>query len=398
MDSWRDDWHLNRTLSAPRCRRLDIFIGISFAAGWSHSTQRRCLTFPFCEMLRFRRLFPQPCSIIGMVHVPALPGTPRYKGCTERIVESAVKEALIYAESCVDGILLENMHDIPYVKQKDLSPETISMMTRICTEVRKIAPLNIACGIQILAGCNKEAIAVAKAARLQFIRAEGFVFSHMADEGFIDANAGTLLRYRRQIDAEEILVFADVKKKHSSHAITSDVSLVETVKAAQFFLADGIILTGNATGQEVNMKDLTEVRECVAARVPVLIGSGVTLDNVDNYAEVADALIVGSHFKTAGRWENPLNPERTREASLRNPFHPARSFTLSNYIPDIVLRSTPTKLTLSFLCSPSHPGACVSPYPQILLRLEHRGPPASQQSKSADGEQLLPRLLKRDIA
>ncbi|RLU26263.1 hypothetical protein DMN91_000056 [Ooceraea biroi] len=239
-------------------------------------------------------------------------GTPRYKGCTERIVEDAVKEAVIYAESCVDGILVENMHDVPYVKQKDLSPEIISMMTRICTEIRKVAPQNIACGIQILAGCNKEAIAVAKAARLQFIRAEGFVFSHMADEGFIDANAGTLLRFRRQIDAEDILVFADVKKKHSSHAITSDVSLLETVRAAEFFLADGVILTGNATGDAVNVKDLTEVRECVAARVPVLIGSGVTLDNVDNYVEAADALIVGSHFKKAGRWENALEPERVR--------------------------------------------------------------------------------------
>ncbi|XP_071635412.1 uncharacterized protein [Temnothorax longispinosus] len=151
------------------------------------------------------------------------------------------------------------MHDVPYIKQKDISPEVTTMMTRICTEIRKITPQNITCGIQILAGCNKEAIAVAKAAGLQFIRAEGFVFSHVADEGFIDSNAGTLLRYRRQIDADNVLVFVDVKKKHSSHVITSDVSLLETVKAAEFFLADGVILTGNATGEETNVRDLLDI-------------------------------------------------------------------------------------------------------------------------------------------
>lgn len=247
-----------------------------------------------------------------MVHVGALPGTPRYKGCIEKIVENAVEEASMYSKYYVDGILIENMHDIPYVRQKDLSPEIVTMMTRICSEVRKIVPQNIGCGIQILAGCNKEAIAVAKAAGLQFIRAEGFVFSHMADEGFIDANAGTLLRYRRQIDADDVLVFADVKKKHSSHAITSDVSLSETVKAAEFFLADGVILTGNTTGEEVSVRDLSEVRERIAERLPLLIGSGVTLDNVDNYANAADALIVGSHLKMAGRWENAPDPERVQ--------------------------------------------------------------------------------------
>ncbi|XP_039311049.1 uncharacterized protein F13E9.13, mitochondrial isoform X5 [Solenopsis invicta] len=209
----------------------------------------------------FRKLFPQSCSVIGMVHVKALPGTPKYEGCSEKIVENATKEALIYADCSVDGILIENMHDVPYIKQKDISPEITTMMTRICTEIRKVTPQNIACGVQILAGCNKEAIAVAKAAGLQFIRAEGFVFSHVADEGFIDSNAGTLLRYRRQIDADNILVFVDVKKKHSSHIITSDVSLLETVKAAEFFLADGVILTGKATGEEANMRDLLDVRD-----------------------------------------------------------------------------------------------------------------------------------------
>ncbi|GLH17249.1 Uncharacterized protein F13E9.13, mitochondrial, partial [Gryllus bimaculatus] len=95
-----------------------------------------------------------------------------------------------------DGVLLENMHDLPYIQSKDMGPEVVSVMTAISTNVRALLSPNIPCGIQVLAGANPEAIAIALAAKLQFIRAEGFVFSHVADEGWIDACAGTLLRYR----------------------------------------------------------------------------------------------------------------------------------------------------------------------------------------------------------
>lgn len=142
-----------------------------------------------------------------------------------------------------DAVLIENMHDVPYVQDHRLRPETIAAMTRLSTEVKRILP-SIPCGIQVLASGNREALAIAKTSGLQFIRAEGFVFAHVADEGFTDACAGELLRYRRSIDAEDVLVLTDLKKKHSSHAITDDVSLLETVHAAEFFLSDGVILTG----------------------------------------------------------------------------------------------------------------------------------------------------------
>lgn len=136
------------------------------------------------------------------------------------------------------------MHDIPYVQNENIGPEVIASMARVSQEIKQILPTTIPCGLQVLASANCQAIAIAKATNLQFIRAEGFVFSHIADEGFTDACAGHLLRYRKQIDAENILIFTDLKKKHSSHAITNDVSLLETVHAAEFFLTDGIILTG----------------------------------------------------------------------------------------------------------------------------------------------------------
>lgn len=136
------------------------------------------------------------------------------------------------------------MHDIPYIQDKHLGPEITASMTKITSEVINVLKPSIKCGLQILACGNKQALAVAKATGAHFIRAEGFVFSHVADEGFTDANAGHLLRYRKSIDADRVLIFTDIKKKHSSHAITSDVGLVETAHAAEFFMSDGVILTG----------------------------------------------------------------------------------------------------------------------------------------------------------
>ena len=111
-------------------------------------------------------------------------------------------------------------------------------------------------GAQILAGANKQALAAALASGIDFIRAEGYVFAHVADEGIIESNAGELLRYRKQIGADNILVFTDIKKKHSSHSITADVDLKETAKAAEFFISDGLIVTGSATGEEANQNDV----------------------------------------------------------------------------------------------------------------------------------------------
>lgn len=113
---------------------------------------------------------------------------------------------------------------------------------------------------QILAGGNNHALAVALAADLQFIRAESFVFGHLADEGWMDACAGELVRFRKNINAEHIQIWCDVKKKHAAHMITQDVSLAETAKAAQMFLADALIITGESTGRPAYIEDLKGIR------------------------------------------------------------------------------------------------------------------------------------------
>ncbi|MEQ8223578.1 MAG: BtpA/SgcQ family protein [Candidatus Eremiobacterota bacterium] len=247
-------------------------------------------------------------TIIGMIHVDPLPGTPKYAGNFASIIKKAKEEAAMYRDAGVDMIAIENMHDVPYLKQY-VGPEIVSAMSVTGYEVKNTSRLP--CGIQILAGANKEALSAALSGGLDFIRAEGFVFSHIADEGFIDGCAGELLRYRKQIGAEHIKIFTDIKKKHSSHAITSDVNIGETAHAAEFFLSDAVIVTGTSTGSPADLEELRQVKESV--KIPVLVGSGVTSENLQSYLDIADGLIVGSYFKYDGHWSKGVDFKKVKQ-------------------------------------------------------------------------------------
>lgn len=243
-----------------------------------------------------------------MVHVAALPGTPANCHSIQKIISDAVSDAQILEQEGVDAIMIENMHDRPYLNRK-VGPEIVAAMTTVACHLRE--DISIPLGIQILAGANKEALAVALAAGFDFIRAESFIFGHLADEGMMNSDAGELLRYRKLIGAGHIQIYTDVKKKHSSHALTADILIAETAKAASFFMADGIIVTGSTTGQETSVAEVKQVKQAV--RIPVLIGSGVDKSNIANYWNYADAFIVGSSFKRNGNWENEVDRQRVHD-------------------------------------------------------------------------------------
>ena len=251
-------------------------------------------------------------SVIGMIHVAALPGTPKYSGSVKSIIDLAKKEAAIYRSLGLDAVMIENMHDVPYLN-RNVGPEVTSLMSIILYEIKK--ELNIPCGIQILAGANREALAAAHSAGADFIRAEGFVFAHVADEGIFNSDAGELLRYRKQIGADNISVFTDIKKKHSSHSITADTNIIETAKAAEFFLSDGVIITGSSTGTEPSLEETKIVKENV--NIPVIAGSGITPENAARFLEYCNALIIGSYFKLEGKWFNPIDPNRVKNFMLK---------------------------------------------------------------------------------
>lgn len=246
--------------------------------------------------------------MVGVIHVGALPGTPRGGNRVSELVQVAREEARVYKECGVDGIIIENMHDVPYLKG-EVGPEIVAAMTAIGSEVKQECQLPV--GIQILAGANIEAMAVAHAADLDFIRAEGFAYAHVADEGLIEASAAKLLRYRKLIGADRVQVWTDVKKKHSAHAITADVSLGLTAETVEFMGADCVIVTGNVTGEAPKLADVTEAKS--HCRLPVFLGSGITESNFEEFKNEADGFIIGSAFKVDGLWSNTIDPNRVTQ-------------------------------------------------------------------------------------
>ena len=257
------------------------------------------------NLCRMTPLFLRPKPIIGVIHVGALPGTPRSSNSVAELVSQARQEARIYKESGVDGVIVENMHDVPYLRG-EVGPEIVAALTAIATEVKSECESPV--GIQILAGANIEAMAVAHAAALDFIRAEGYAYAHVADEGFIQSSAANLLRYRKMIGSERVQVWADVKKKHAAHAITADVSLGETAETVEFMGADCVIVSGSATGKPPSLGDIREAK--AHCKLPVFLGSGITKDNIAEFYNEADGFIVGSSFKIDGRWSNTIDPSR----------------------------------------------------------------------------------------
>jgi membrane complex biogenesis BtpA family protein len=261
------------------------------------------------NIANFRKALGTPKTLIGMVHIGALPGTPRASLSLSALAEQAAKEARTLAECGFDAILIENMHDAPYV-QGPHGPEITSAMTACALAVRS-AIGKLPLGVQILATGNREALAVALASGAQFIRCENFVFAHVADEGLMPrAEAGELLRYRRAIGADHIAILTDIQKKHAAHAITADIDIGELAHGAEFFGSDGLIVTGAHTGDETASDDLEAVRH--ASKLPIIVGSGTTRENIGAMFQHADAVIVGSSIKRDGHWTQPVDRARAK--------------------------------------------------------------------------------------
>src|SRR4051812_26512178 len=240
-----------------------------------------------------------------MIAVLPLPGSPRYAGDDDLIVAQALSDLGLYTIAAVDAIVLENSHDLPYIKPP-LPEKAVALMKRLAREIRSrfAGPV----GIQILEAANETALEIAHEADLDFIRVEGYVFAHLGGAGIIEGCAGKLLRQRKELGCEHIKVFADVKKKHCSHALTADLGIADEIKQAQFFLTDGVIVTGARTTEPPSIIELRQARK--AAKVPVVIGSGMTPENIKLYYPRADGFIVGSTFRKNGDFLGVLDPKR----------------------------------------------------------------------------------------
>jgi membrane complex biogenesis BtpA family protein len=254
-------------------------------------------------------IFSRNKAVIGVVHCAAFPGTPQYKGQPfEKIIERALFDAKNYIEGGVHGLIIENHGDIPFAKPEDIGPETAALMAVITDRIKN--EFGVPLGINVLANAALPALATALAGGADFIRVNQWANAYIANEGFIEGAAAKALRYRSMLRAEHIRVFADSHVKHGSHAIVADRSIKELTRDVDFFQADAVIATGQRTGDSATLEEIDEIRSATA--LPLLVGSGVTPDNVDQILRRTQGVIVASTLKTGGVWWNEVEPARVK--------------------------------------------------------------------------------------
>ena len=259
--------------------------------------------------ISFSALFEKPKPVIAMIHTGPSPGVPGFI-CIQSAVERAIAETEVYLAAGVDGILIENMFDFPCVHEREMGPEVAASMTRVAYAVKRRARYTPV-GLHVLFQGNKTALAIAQAAGCDFIRAEGWTYAHVSDKGIAEASAGTVLRYRHHLGAYHIPVFADIKKKHASHALTADLDIADVARSMALHQADAVVVTGAHTGEPPSLEDLVAVRE--ATELPLLVGSGTTAENYAELYRLADGFIVGSALKEGGRWQAPVCEKRVEK-------------------------------------------------------------------------------------
>jgi uncharacterized protein len=253
------------------------------------------------------RLFPAKKPVIGVIHLKPLPGAPRYdRQPVREIYAAAVDDARTLAAGGIDGIIVENASDLPFSRPEDIGPETVAALTAACLAVRSAVDLPI--GITCVANGAIAALAIAKAVSARWVRVNQWVNAYVANEGFLNGPAPAAMRYRSMIDARDVAIFADVHVKFGAHAITADRSIAEQATDAEWFDADVLIATGARTGSPTEPREVQEVR--AGTNLPVVVGSGLSPEQVPDLFAVADGAIIGQWLKVDGLWWNPVDARR----------------------------------------------------------------------------------------
>lgn len=249
---------------------------------------------PENKVQELEQLFHTKKPIIGMVHLPPLPGAPVYNGeGLDSVIEYALEEARKLIDGGVNGIQVENYGDHSYFVN-NAAKETISAISIVAHELRR-KYREIPMGICLLAD-PAACIAVAHCAKAQFIRATVFTEGAVDVGGLALRSPHAILRYRKFLDPS-IKIFADVHIKHS--APLGPRPIEESAYDAAYFLADAVIISGKHTGKETSLEDVRKVKTCLPD-FPVLIGSGLNENNAAALFQYADGSFVGTNFKEGG--------------------------------------------------------------------------------------------------
>ncbi|GAA3229204.1 BtpA/SgcQ family protein [Nonomuraea helvata] len=247
-------------------------------------------------------------AVIACVHLLPTPGSPRYDGDLRRVYETAVCEAEIFLRHGVDALIVENARDFPWHPQS-VPPETTATMAGVTREIVRMSCRPV--GVAVLRNDASAAMAVAACTGAAFIRVNVHIGAAFAAQGILTGDSHRTLRLRQALRAD-VAVFADAGVKHSQPFAYPDLA---TEIRDLSGLADGVIVSGELTGVGTSVDDLDLARR--TTRLPLLVGSGVTQDNLSAMYERADGFIVGSHFKIDGLAGNPVDEGRV-EALMKH--------------------------------------------------------------------------------
>jgi membrane complex biogenesis BtpA family protein len=252
----------------------------------------------------FREVFKAAKPLIGVVHLPPLPGYPASPGI-EGVVAKAVRDLTAIEAGPLDGVLVENEEDRPH--RVEAARETIAAMTRVTREL-VLASGQALVGAEILLNDPEASLAVALAAGARFIRTDYFVDEMERPEhgGAMRIDPEGLIRYRAALGAEDVLILADLQVKYAQMLVPRP--LVESARLAKAAGADAVVVTGSVTGEPPSLDELREARSG-AGELPVLIGSGLARENARELLGVADGAIVGTSLKRSAF----IDPDRVRD-------------------------------------------------------------------------------------
>ena len=246
---------------------------------------------------------------IGMLHAPALPGSPRYEGSFSAVRDRVLNDADALVSGGMHALLLENYGDVPFFPGR-VPTEVAASLTALAAAVKREFPVPL--GINVLRNDGQTSLAVALAAEATFIRVNVLCGARLTDQGIVEGIAHDLLRDRARLLASGVRILADVNVKHSAPlAVRPLADEVDDLLSRGG--ADGLIVSGSATGKAVELAELDEVRHAVQGRAPIFLGSGVNAKNIATLLSRADAVIVGSSLKESGRAENAVELKRVRE-------------------------------------------------------------------------------------
>lgn len=254
-----------------------------------------------------KEIFGRDKVLIGMIHCPPFPGAPRYRGQSlDTIYDACMRDAERLVKGGLHGLIVENHGDVPFSKPEDIGPETPAFLSVVTDRIKRT--FGVPMGINVLANAPLPALATAVAGSADFIRVNQWANAYVANEGFMEGRAAEAMRYRSLLRAERVKIFTDSHVKHGSHAIVADRAIAELTRDLAFFDSDAIIATGQRTGNSASMDEIEEITG--ATHLPVLVGSGVTEDNIAGILDRTSGVIVASSLKVDGVWWNPVDPAR----------------------------------------------------------------------------------------